>query len=109
MMKKYISGPHKVIRLLAPVGFGINQRLVFPLLVGVPLMPRVSSSLTMDFILFFLFYFILLYFFFFFLSSIFRTTRVDQSHCHISHKVDGIVTRTDHGTWENEVEGSGIK
>jgi len=64
-----------------------------------------------DFILFFLFHFILLFFFFFFLSSIFRITqvRVDQLHCHISHKVDGIVTRTDHGTWENEVEGSGIK
>ena len=54
-------------------------------------------------------YFILLFFFFFF--SIFRTTqvRVDWSCCHISHKVDGIVTRTDHRTWENEVEGSGIK
>ena len=70
-----------------------------------------SRSLTVDFILFFLFHFILLFFFFFFLSSIFRTTwvRVDQSRCHISHKVDGVVTRTDHGTRENKVEGSGIK
>ena len=68
-----------------------------------------SRSLMVDFVLFFLFHFILL--FFFFLSPIFRTTwvRVDQSHCHISHKVDGIVIRTDHGMWENEVEGSGIK
>ena len=69
----------------------------------------VSRSLIVDFILFFLFHFILLYFFF--LSSIFRTTqvRVDRSCCHISHKVDGVVTRTDHGTRENEVEDSGIK
>ena len=68
-------------------------------------------SLMVDFILFFLFHFILLFFFFFFLSSIFRTTqvRVDRSHCHISHKVDGIVTRTDHEIRKNEVEGSGIK
>jgi len=64
-----------------------------------------------DFILFFLFHFILLFFFFFFLSSIFRITwvRVDWLRCHISHKVDSVVTRTDYGTWENEVEGSGIK
>jgi len=56
-------------------------------------------------------FFTLLFFFFFFLSSIFRTTwvRFDQSHCHISHKVDSVGTRTDHRTWENEVEGSGIK
>ena len=68
-----------------------------------------SRLLMVNFILFFLFHFILL--FFFFLSSIFRITqvRVDWLHCHISHKVDGIVTRTDYGTWENEVEGSGIK
>ena len=66
-----------------------------------------SRSLTVDFILFFLFHFILL----FFLSSIFRTTRVrvDQSRCHISHKVDGIVIKTDHRTWKNEVEDSRIK
>jgi len=59
----------------------------------------------LHFILFF--HFILLFIFF----SIFRTTqvRVNQSRCHISHKVDGIVTRTDYGTWKNEVEGSGIK
>ena len=70
-----------------------------------------SRLLTVDFILFFLFHFILLFFFFFFLSSIFRTTqvRVDLSHCHISHKVDGIVIRTDHRIWKNEVEDSGIK
>ena len=70
-----------------------------------------SRSLMVDFILFFLFHFILLFFFFFFSSSIFRTTqvRVDQSCCHISHKVDGVVIKTDHGTWENKVEDSRIK
>ena len=60
-------------------------------------------SLMMDltFIFHFLFYFILFLFLFF---SIFRTTqvRVYQSCYHISHK-------TDHETWEKEVEGSGIK
>jgi len=63
-----------------------------------------SRLLTVDFIFLFLFSFFLL-------SSIFRITRVrvDWSHCHISHKVDGVVTKTDHRTWENEVEGSGIK
>jgi len=61
-----------------------------------------SRSLMVDFILFSLF--TLFFFFFSFSFSIFRTTwvRVYQSCCHISHK-------TDHGTWENGVEGSGTK
>ena len=61
---------------------------------------RWTSFLFSSFILFILFYFI----FIFILFSIFRTTwvRVYQSSCHISHK-------TDHGTWENEVKGSGIR
>ena len=52
--------------------------------------------------LFFYFFFSLYFSFLFF--SIFRTTqvRVYQSCCHISHK-------TDYETWENGVEGSGIK
>ena len=55
------------------------------------------------FYLLFSLYFIFL-FFFFLLIFYFRTTRVRgyQSRCHISHK-------TDHRTWEKEVEGSGTK
>jgi len=62
-----------------------------------------SRSLMVDFIFIFSFHFILFFLFFFF-YSIFKTTwvRVYQSCCHISHK-------TDHKTWENRVEGSGIK
>ena len=42
--------------------------------------------------------------------SIFRTTwvRVYQSRCHISHKLMAS-HKTDYKTWENRVEGSGIK
>ena len=50
------------------------------------------------------FYFLFSLYFSFSLFSIFRTTQVKvyQSCYHISHK-------TDHKTWENGVEGSGIK
>ena len=39
--KNYLTRPHKIIRLTAPVGFGTTKRLGFPLLVGMPLKPRV--------------------------------------------------------------------
>ena len=39
--KNYLTRPQKVIRLTAPVGFGTTKRLGFPLLVGIPLKPRV--------------------------------------------------------------------
>ena len=69
-----------------------------------------SRLLMVDFIFYFFFslYFIFLFIFLFF--SIFRTTwvRVYQSHCHISHKLMAS-HKTDHETWENGVEGSGIK
>jgi len=65
-----------------------------------------SRSLMVDFIFIFSFHFIFLFLFF----SIFRTTqfRVYLSHCHISHKLMAS-HKTDHKTWENGVEGSGIK
>ena len=43
--KNYLTRPHKVIRLTAPVGFGTTKRLGFPLLVGAPLEPRVRLFL----------------------------------------------------------------
>jgi len=51
----------------------------------------VDDGLSFYFLLFILSYFVLFFFFF----SIFRTTQVRgyQSRCHISHKIDGIVTR----------------
>jgi len=63
-----------------------------------------SRLLTVDFIFIFSFHFIFLLF------SIFRTTqvRVYQSHYHISHKLMAS-HETNHETWENGVEGSGIK
>jgi len=50
----------------------------------------------------FLFSLFFFYFHFHFLFLEISWVRVCQSHCHISHK-------TDHKTWENGVEGSGIK
>ena len=66
-----------------------------------------SRLLMVDFIFIFFFSLFTLFSFSFsfsFIFPIFRTTRVRvcQSCCHISHK-------TDHETWENGVEGSGIK
>ena len=55
----------------------------------------VSRSLTVDFILLSLFIFYFTFLFFSRSFSIFRTAqvRVYQSHCHISHKFNGVVTR----------------
>ena len=69
---------------------------------------NLSRSLTVDFILFpsfISFYFTLL---FLFLFSIFRTTQVRVYQSHQSQK-RWRSHKTDHGTWEKEVEGSGTK
>ena len=39
--ENYLSRPHKVIYLTIPVGFGTTKQLGSPLLVGMPLKPRV--------------------------------------------------------------------
>ena len=62
---------------------------------------------------YFYFLFLLFFYFLFFIFlyfSIFRTTRVRvyQSYYHTSHKLMAS-HKTDHETWENGVEGSGIK
>ena len=67
-----------------------------------------SSSQMVDLVfLYFIFHFVLFSYF-----SIFRTARVrvrsDWSYCHISHNLMAS-HKTDHETWENGVEGSGIK
>jgi len=68
---------------------------------SIGLFVKISDSGFHFYFLFSLYFFVLFLFLFFY---IFRTTwvRVDQSCWHISHK-------TDHGTYENKVEGSGIK
>ena len=53
------------------------------------------------------FYFLFSLYFYFSLFSIFRTTQV-RVYCHTSHKLMAS-HKTDHETWENGVEGSGIK
>ena len=71
---------------------------------------NLSRLWTVDLILFFTFHFILFFIFLFSYFSIFRTTRVRV----ISHAVTSVTNwwpshKTDHGTWENGVEGSGTK
>jgi len=74
--------------------------------------PTVSRSLTVDFIFIIIFSFhFILFFFFFFFSFLF----LEQLGLGIiSHAVTSVTSwwhshKTDHGTWENGVEGSGIK
>jgi len=74
----------------------LNWTLILLGLINVVATTRLSRLLTVDFILFFLFYFILLLF-------------LEQLGLGLISRAVTSVTRTDHRTWENKVEGSGIK
>ena len=75
------------------------------------IIPLLSRSLTVDFILFSLF----TLFYFSFLFSFLNFLFLEQLRLgFISHAVTSVTNwwrshKTDHGTWENEVEGSGTK